>query len=216
MQEYDFENSIGFIVNRTARSFVKALDLELHEKVGVTIGQWKVIVMLVKQNGLTQKETADKLGLEGPTLIPIIDKMEKEGLVIRKVDPSDRRNNRIYRTEKADALWDRMMECTSKIRQVALKDISEEDINIMRKVLDKIWHNLTAEFNVSCATVDSNPTVVETLSKNSSNISSSFTSSTSTTNNNNSNNNYPTTITAATDRIVPTTLTSINKRKNKN
>src|ERR687886_1290890 len=142
MQEYDFENSIGFIVNRVARSFVKALDLELHDKVGVTVGQWKVIVMLVKQNGLTQKETADKLGLEGPTLIPIIDKMEKEGLVIRKVDPSDRRNNRIYRTEKADALWDRMMECASKVRQVALKNIPEVDVNITRTVLDRIWNNL--------------------------------------------------------------------------
>src|ERR671933_2817875 len=132
MQEYDFENSIGFIVNRAARSFVKALDLELHEKVGVTIGQWKVIVMLVKQNGLTQKETADKLGLEGPTLIPIIDKMEKEGLIMRKVDPSDRRNNRIYRTEKADALWNRMMQCASKVRQVSVKEISEADLKIMR------------------------------------------------------------------------------------
>ena len=59
MQSYDFENSIGFIVNRTAKTFVKALDSELREKVGVTFGQWKVIVMLVNQNGLTQKEIAD-------------------------------------------------------------------------------------------------------------------------------------------------------------
>jgi MarR family transcriptional regulator for hemolysin len=90
MQNYDFQNNIGFIVNRTAKAFVKALDYELREKVGVTIGQWKVIVILVNQNGLTQKEIADRLGLEGPTLIPIIDKMEKEGLVVRKEDPSDR------------------------------------------------------------------------------------------------------------------------------
>src|SRR5919205_224632 len=116
MQEYDFENSLGFIVNRTARAFVKALDLELHENVGITVGQWKVIVMLVNQNGLTQKEIADKLGLEGPTLIPIIDKMEKEELVIRRVDSGDRRNNRIYRTEKVDALWERMMHCALKVR----------------------------------------------------------------------------------------------------
>jgi MarR family transcriptional regulator, transcriptional regulator for hemolysin len=150
MLEYDFENSIGFIVNRTAKSYVKALDLELHEKVGVTVGQWKVIVMLVKQNGLTQKEIAEKLRLEGPTLIPIIDKMEREGLVVRKVDSSDRRNNRIYYTERAEALWDRMMECASKVKQIALKDISEVDINIMRMVLDKIWLNLREEFNVSC------------------------------------------------------------------
>lgn len=149
MQRYDFENSIGFIVNRTAKAYVKALDLELHEKVGITVGQWKVIVMLIIQNGLTQKEIAEKLGLEGPTLIPIIDKMEEEGLVIRKVDSSDRRNNRIYYTKKVEALWDRTMECTSKVRRTALKDIAEVDINTMRTVLDKIWCNLRDEFSVS-------------------------------------------------------------------
>jgi MarR family transcriptional regulator for hemolysin len=216
MQEYDFENSIGFIVNRAARSFVKALDLELHEKVGVTVGQWKVIVMLVKQNGLTQKETADKLGLESPTLIPIIDKMEKEGLIIRKVDPSDRRNNRIYRTEKADALWDRMMECASKVRQAAIKDIPEEDINVMRTVLNKIWYNLRDQFNVSCATADNNAIVVETSSK----TSSDTTSSIGVANNNHNNSNHTTatttTTTAVTDKIIRTTLTSTSKRRNKN
>jgi MarR family transcriptional regulator for hemolysin len=200
MQEYDFENSIGFLVNRTARAFVKSLDLELREKVGVTVGQWKVIVMLVKQNGLTQKETADKLGLESPTLIPIIDKMEKGGLLVRRVDSSDRRNNRIYRTEKADVLWDRMVECATKVRQVSVKDISEENILIMRNVLDKIWQNLRVEFDVGCATADNTTIVVEPMGKSS--IDTSPPSAT--------------TITATTTTTIPTTLTSTKKRKNKN
>jgi DNA-binding MarR family transcriptional regulator len=112
--------------------------------------------MLVNQSGLTQKEIADRLGLEGPTLIPVIDKMEKGGLVIRKVDAGDRRNNRIYRTEKADALWDRMLECSFRIRQISVKDIPEQNIVIMRSVLDKIWQNLRTEFDddVDCAIVD--------------------------------------------------------------
>jgi predicted DNA-binding protein (UPF0251 family) len=76
-QRYDFGNSIGYIINRTAKAFIKALDSQLREKVCITAGQWKVLVMLVDQNGLTQKEIADRLGLDGATLIPIIDKMEK-------------------------------------------------------------------------------------------------------------------------------------------
>lgn len=64
MQFYDFENSIGFIINSVAKAFVRALDSELREHTGVTIGQWKVMVMLVRQNGLTQKEIADRLNLE--------------------------------------------------------------------------------------------------------------------------------------------------------
>jgi MarR family transcriptional regulator, transcriptional regulator for hemolysin len=202
VQEYDFENSIGFIVNRTARAFVKALDSELHDRVGITVGQWKVIVMLVKHNGLTQKEIADKLGLEGPTLIPVIDRMEKEELVLRKVDPSDRRNNRIYRTEKADALWDRMMQCASKVRQASVKEISEADLKIMRAALDKIWHNLRAEFNASPPTAENNAIVIDTKDMSSYNISSPV----ATIAINNS---------ATADKTVSTTVTSTNKRKNK-
>ena len=154
MQTYDFENSIGFIVNQAAKAFVKALDAELRRKVGVTVGQWKVMVMLANQNGLTQKEIAEKLALEGPTLIPILDKMEKEGLVIRKVDPNDRRNNRIYRTEKADTLWDSMIECGLKIREVSIKDIPDENVKIMKDALEKMRQNLRLNFNVDCTIID--------------------------------------------------------------
>jgi MarR family transcriptional regulator for hemolysin len=150
-QKYDFQNNIGFIVNKAAKAFVKALDSELREKVGVTVGQWKVMVMLVNQDGLTQKETAERLGLEGPTLIPIIDKMEQDDLVVRKVDPSDRRNNRIYRTEKANELWNEMVKCAAKVRQVSLKDIPEENINITKNVLENLYQNLRDQFNVGCS-----------------------------------------------------------------
>ena len=46
--------------------------------------------MLSREVRLTQKEIADGCEVEGPTLIPIIDKMEKEGFVTRKVDREDR------------------------------------------------------------------------------------------------------------------------------
>jgi MarR family transcriptional regulator, transcriptional regulator for hemolysin len=155
MQKYDFQNNIGFIVNKTAKAFVKALESELREKVGVTVGQWKVMVMLINQDGLTQKEIAERLGLEGPTIIPIIDKMEKDDLVVRKVDPSDRRNNKIYRTEKANELWNEMLKCATKVRQVSLKDIPEVNVDITKKVLEHIYQNLRNQFDVGCS-VNSN------------------------------------------------------------
>ncbi|HEY7226510.1 MAG TPA: MarR family transcriptional regulator [Nitrososphaeraceae archaeon] len=150
MQPYDYRNSIGFIVNRTAKVFVKALDSELREKVGITFGQWKVLVMLSIQDGITQKEIANKLELEAATLIPIIDKMEKEGFVVRQADKSDRRNNRIYRTDKAESLWDQMVECATKIREISVNDISEKHITIMRNSLEKICENLKIQFNIGC------------------------------------------------------------------
>jgi MarR family transcriptional regulator, transcriptional regulator for hemolysin len=159
MQRYDFGNSIGYIINRTAKAFVKALDSQLREKVGVTVGQWKVLVMLVDQNGLTQKEIADRLGLEGATLIPIIDKMEKDKLVIRKVDPADRRNNKIYRTEMADVLWEKMVQCASNIKEISLEGIPDENVKIMKDVLENIWQNLRVHFDVDCTSIKNNQNV---------------------------------------------------------
>lgn len=159
MQNYDYRNSIGFIVNRTAKVFVKALDSELRGKVGVSFGQWKVLVILSIQDGITQKEIANKLELEAATIIPIIDKMEKEGLVVRQADKSDRRNNRIYRTDKADAIWEQMIECATKIREISVKDVSEKHITIMRNCLEKICNNLNTHFNLGCDTSDASTSV---------------------------------------------------------
>jgi MarR family transcriptional regulator for hemolysin len=77
--------------------------------------------------------------------------MEKDDLVIRKVDPSDRRNNKIYRTEKANELWNEMLKCAVKVRQVSLKDIPEENINITKNVLENVYQNLRNQFDVECS-----------------------------------------------------------------
>lgn len=143
MIKYDFENSMGFVVNTTAKAFQRSFDIELRKNAGVSLSQWRVVGALVLQPGLTQKEIADKVGVEGPTLVPIIDKMEKEGLLKRKLDSSDRRINRIYLTTKADSLWESMIECALRIRKSSTKNISESDIQITLETLRKISKNLS-------------------------------------------------------------------------
>ncbi|HZS74239.1 MAG TPA: MarR family transcriptional regulator [Candidatus Nitrosotalea sp.] len=142
MIRYDFENSMGFVVNTTAKAFQRSFDIELRKNAGVSLSQWRVVGALVLQPGLTQKEIADKVGVEGATLVPIIDKMEKEGLLKRKLDSSDRRINRIYLTTKADSLWESMIECALRIRKSSTKNISESDIQITIETLRKISKNL--------------------------------------------------------------------------
>ena len=65
IKQYNFDNSIGYKVYRTSRAFQRAFNIQLREKVGLTLSQWRVINILVSFNGITQKEIADKLELEG-------------------------------------------------------------------------------------------------------------------------------------------------------
>lgn len=148
MTEYDFEKSIGFVVNSTAKAFQKTLDLELRKNVGVTISQLRVVVTLIQHPGSTQKEIAEKVGVEGATLVPVIDKMEKEGLLKRKPDSKDRRVNRIFLTPKADSLWNSMMECLLHTRKIATKDIRENELEATLETLRKISKNLSTYLEV--------------------------------------------------------------------
>ena len=148
IKQYNFDNSIGYKVYRTSRAFQKAFDLELRHKVGMTLSQWRVINVLVSFNGITQKEIADKLELEAPSLIPIIDKLQSLELVERKSDPKDRRINRIYLTKKAESLYESMHDCGLSIIRSATKEIEQDQLNLVIKHLDMITNNLINNYNL--------------------------------------------------------------------
>ena len=149
MSTFDYENNPGFIINRTARSLSRSLDIRLRNRVGITFAQWRVLVLLTKtHDGLSQKEIAEGLGLEAPSLIPILDKLQNDGFIERRVDPNDRRNNRIYRSKKTFEIWDATLECANRVLTIALADLPEDKVLIMKEILEKMWINLQANLEL--------------------------------------------------------------------
>ena len=138
------------MINRTAKALIHVFDQELRKNVGISIGQWKIIIVVYNAGtGLTQKEVADTLDLEGSTLIPIIDKLEKDGLIRRRVDQQDRRNNRIFLTAKSEKTVGLMLDCGLKINNWLTLNISEEDILITKRTLEKMSHNIQTRSNLN-------------------------------------------------------------------
>lgn len=129
----------------SAKTWEKAADIELRERFGLTSAKWKIIVALSIKEGITQKHIADMIFVEAPTLVPVIDKMEKEGYLTRQSDPSDRRNNMIFMTEKSKDIVDPIIDSILEIRNMGLNKISKKDMETAKKVLEKIMDN-TSEF----------------------------------------------------------------------
>ena len=148
------EDHIGRKIVLTSRTIQHAFDLELRDKVGITMAQWRVINTLTSQNGTTQREIADKLGLDTSSLIPLIDRLEAKELVQRKPDPSDRRINRLYLTTRAEVLLNAMHSCIISIRKILTKGIREDQIEVTQQVLERISQNLINHYGLS--TKDSN------------------------------------------------------------
>jgi len=98
-------------------------------------------VILSIKEGITQKHIADMAFVEAPTLVPVIDKMEKEGYVTRQSDPGDRRNNLIFMTKKSKDIVDPIIDCILEIRNMGLYKISKKDMETAKKVLEQITIN---------------------------------------------------------------------------
>ena len=129
------------MLKTSAKAWEKAADIELRERFDLIGAQWKIIVILSIKEGITQKHIADMAFVEAPTLVPVIDKMEKEGYVTRQSDPGDRRNNLIFMTKKSKDIADAIIDCILEIRNMGLDKISKKDMETAKKVLEQITIN---------------------------------------------------------------------------
>ena len=141
MLDYDFEESVGYWVCTTAHALRRALDVKL-AKEGITFRQWEVLAWLAVQGDQSQGELADRIGIEAPTLVGILDRMERDGWLDRYPCSQDRRKKRIRVTDKAQSVWDRMVECARQVREQAIEGTSAEELALFKNLCGRIRGNL--------------------------------------------------------------------------
>ena len=112
------------------------------EKVNLTTEQWSVMSCLWKQDKITQQQLCTITGKDKPSMTRLIDNLEKNKLVVRVRHSTDRRINLIHLTQQGSALREQASSLVESVVDKALMDISDEDIIVARKVLNKIISNL--------------------------------------------------------------------------
>ena len=97
------ERQVCFALSIAARS-VLSIYRPILEPMGLTHPQYLVMLALWGQSPLAVKELIETLQLDGPTLSPMLKRLEAAGLVTRTRDPNDERQLRVDLTEKGHAL----------------------------------------------------------------------------------------------------------------
>ncbi|MBI1363729.1 MAG: MarR family transcriptional regulator [Proteobacteria bacterium] len=103
----DPNQSLGFIMNDVTRMIRREFDRRAQE-IGLTRAQWTVLANLLFRQGLRQNELADILEVQPITLARLLDKLEADGWVERRPDPTDRRAKQLFLTEKVNPVITRM------------------------------------------------------------------------------------------------------------
>ena len=144
MLEQDFEQSVGYWGHMLSRAFERALNEELAPH-GITLRQCQVLGCLALENEQTQTQIADRLRVEPPTLVRILDRMERDGWIERHATPNDRRKKIIRATRKVKPVWDRILTCIRTVRARATSGIDPADLATARRVLMEMHENLQSQ-----------------------------------------------------------------------
>src|ERR1039458_4673647 len=119
----DLAERFSGALHSTSRAWRQALDRRL-KYLGVSQASWMTIAMAARANSpLSQSELAERLGVEGATMVAMVDRLVKAGLVVREASSTDRRIKHVVLTDAGNRLYDAVKAEASSLRKELLADI---------------------------------------------------------------------------------------------
>lgn len=105
-------------------------------------GQARILYKLSEQDRITQKELADKCGLEAATMSRNIDKLAEMGFLIRENNPECRRSFLICLTEEGGREVEEIKKAFQRFEELACEGIEKKDLEVFQQVIQKVCENL--------------------------------------------------------------------------
>ena len=136
-KSFDRKASFGWLVNVVANEAGKSFDNEL-KKHGLSVALWPTLMCLWEEEGITQRDIAQKSKVESSTTTRTLDKLEKLKLVERREDPNSRRSFRIYLTEEGRKLKDVLLPIPVAVNEKVLSSLDEDEQQTMIRLLQKM------------------------------------------------------------------------------
>jgi MarR family transcriptional regulator, transcriptional regulator for hemolysin len=137
-----------------ARGWRHAVDRRL-KYMGMSAASWMTIAAASQvRSPLSQSELADMLSVSGASMVHMIDRLVKAGLVIREPSPSDRRINRIVITDAGQYVYAELRSEVAVVRQQLLASVDLEKLAHLTKLLEELQCILNARHDVAPVTLN--------------------------------------------------------------
>src|SRR6478752_10286075 len=131
------ETTIGRLLYLTHRTVHEELDRRLSQH-GASLWNWVLLKEAAHAQGASQRELAQHMGIEPPTLVRQLDKLAEDGLVERRPDPDDRR---VVRVDVTPAGLERLQELHVVVHELdaELRGIlTKRDVEVLSRALPRI------------------------------------------------------------------------------
>jgi MarR family transcriptional regulator, organic hydroperoxide resistance regulator len=141
VKELPFDQSVGYQVRMVQKAFVAELQARV-EPFGVSAGMWFFLRILWHEDGLTQRELSNRIGLTEPTAVTTVANMESAGLITRIRNETDRRRINVFLTKRGRALREKMLPIAYEVNAKALDGLSASEIQLLLNMLKRMREQL--------------------------------------------------------------------------
>jgi MarR family transcriptional regulator, transcriptional regulator for hemolysin len=130
--------TFGPLLHGTARAWRVKLDERL-KPMGLSQAKWRTLLHLsIAPSALTQKEIASRLGIEEPSLVTLLHRLEEDGWVTRKSAQHDRRCKLVRLGRRAQSVIAQINATAAELRHELLADIPPPELQTCMRVLSRI------------------------------------------------------------------------------
>jgi MarR family transcriptional regulator, organic hydroperoxide resistance regulator len=103
---------------------------------------WFFLRILWHEDGLTQRELSNRIGLTEPTALTTVANMESAGLITRIRNETDRRRINVFLTKRGRALREKMLPIAYEVNAKALDGLSASEIQLLLNMLKRMREQL--------------------------------------------------------------------------
>jgi MarR family transcriptional regulator for hemolysin len=128
---------IGLRLARTARTVSQAFERAMTEA-GGSASMWQVLLLVRTQQWGNQSQMAEALGITGATLTHHLNAMEKQGLVRRWREESNRRVQRVELTPEGEAMFERLRGAAMAHDARLRGALSEQELTRLAELLERL------------------------------------------------------------------------------
>lgn len=133
----DFEKEIAFAINIASKYMADSFN-NVVSTFGVTRSQCVAMYYISKAESINQKELAQSMHIRESTMTGLLDRLERDGLIERKVNSDDMRKKSIFLSPKGRDRLEKVEEISRDFINNAVKDISVEDREKFYQIMNKM------------------------------------------------------------------------------
>ena len=122
---------------------------------GISASQWRFLRALYVEEGSTQRELSHRVGLREPTTVrawdavakleAMLTRLERDGLVKRVANTSDKRKVNVFLTQKARKLVSTLLPSVIEVNEMSITGFSKDEERMLKRLLIKAVQNLDAD-----------------------------------------------------------------------